>query len=270
MSGAIDARPILEVEGLSFSFELGGPKVLSSLDARVLPGEMVGLVGPNGAGKSTLLRLAARLLDPPADSIRLLGKAIEEWPRHELARVEAMVPQDTFSPFAFTVEELVLMGRAPHLGPLGLEGPRDVAMVEKLLVELDLEHLARRPIDRLSGGERQRAFIARALAQEPRLLLCDEPAAHLDLRHQSRLFDDLRARIDGEGLSVLVVLHDLNLAAATCDRLLLLREGRIVASGAPKEVLSAEVLEAAYGGPVIVGDDPGTGRRYVLPHLDRA
>ncbi len=255
---------VLELREVCFRWTRGGDLVLDTVSAAIAGGEMVGIVGPNGAGKSTLLRVCAGLLTADEGECLVSGRSLASWSRKELARKTALVPQDLSVPFSFTVEELALMGRAPHLGRLGLEGAGDIALVREILSEMDLEDLATRPVDRLSGGERQRAFIARALAQDPRILLCDEPTAHLDLRHRRRLFEALRKRVEERGIAVLVVLHDLNLAASTCDRLLLLNEGAIAAEGPPLSVLRPDVLEEVYQTPLVAGTEPETGRPYVL------
>lgn len=255
----------LSLKEVSFAWSQAHPLVLERVGASIEAQEMVGVIGPNGAGKSTLLRLIAGLLQPREGEIELFGRSLSSWTRQEIARRMALVPQDTTVPFAFTVEELVMMGRAPHMGALGLERRADVEATWAAIRALELEELSNRPIDRISGGERQRAFLARAFAQDPRVLLCDEPAAHLDLRHQAKLFAALRKRVQSQGLAVLLVLHDLNLAAATCDRLLLLDGGRIAAAGSPDEVIRKEPLESAYRTPLVVGTSGSTGRRYVLP-----
>jgi iron complex transport system ATP-binding protein len=262
--GGANGGCLLEGRGLHFRWSLQGPDVLTDIDLSVSGGELVGIVGPNAAGKSTLLRICAGLLRARAGDVSCLGRPIGDWDRRELARHLGVVPQETAIPFPYTVEEMVLMGRAPHLGRMGLESSADRAIVEAVLGETDLADVAGRTVDQLSGGERQRVLMARALAQGPEILLCDEPTAHLDLRHQARFFDVLRTRREG-GLGVVVVLHDLNLAAATCDRLILLDAGRVAATGTPEAVLLPEILEPVYRVSVTVGTHARTGRRYVLP-----
>jgi iron complex transport system ATP-binding protein len=178
------------------------------------------------------------------------------------------VPQDPRLEFPFTALEAVLMGRTPYLGAFGFPGPHDLAVARAALATLEIAALEARPIDALSGGERQRVFLARALAQEPRVLLLDEPTTHLDLRHQSLLHAVLRERCRTSGMAALTVLHDLNLAAAFCDRLVLLAAGRVVCDGPPATVLVPETLEAVFATPVLVETHVASGRRIVVPRLE--
>lgn len=234
----------LALEGVAA--RLGERTVLGGVDLAVAPGEVVGLVGRNGAGKTTLLRIAAGTLTPDAGRVLLDGRAIASIERRARARQVALVPQDTQVPFPFSVAELVLMGRTPHLGFLGFENAHDLAVARGAMQRMGIAALADRAVPTLSGGERQLAVVARALAQEPNLLLLDEPTAFLDLRHRLEVLEIVRALAAG-GASALVVSHDLGLAARFCDRLVLLGEGCILASGAPREVLVPETLRAAFG-----------------------
>jgi iron complex transport system ATP-binding protein len=225
---------------------LGGRAVLEDVDLVLAPGEVVGIVGRNGVGKTTLLRVAAGTLAPDAGSVLLDGRALASIPRRERARQLALVPQDTQVPFPFSVAELVLMGRTPHLGWLGFETAHDLAVARAALARMDIASLADRSVPTLSGGERQLAVVARALAQEPRVLLLDEPTAFLDLRHRLEVLTVVR-ELAQQGTSALVVSHDLGVAARFCDRLVLLGGGRIVADGPPRAVLSPDALRAAFG-----------------------
>ncbi len=263
-SGEDGETRILSAQSLSFQWTADEKPVVDDVSLDVGFGEMVGLIGPNGAGKSTLLRLCAGLLTPHAGEVRFLSTSLAEWARKPLAREMAIVPQDMSVPFAFSVEELVLMARSPYKGALGFETLEDLEIARAALEEFDLLQISGRPIDRVSGGERQRAFIARAITQQPRLLLCDEPSSHLDLHHQAKLFRILRKRIENGSLSVLVALHDLNLAAAACDRIVLMDAGQVVACGAPIDVLSAKTLESVYRTRLVVDINEATGRPYVL------
>ena len=240
---------------------LGGRPVLRGVDLALRDGELVGLVGRNGSGKTTLLRVASRVLAPDAGEVRLRGRPASELSRRELAREIAVVAQDTGLPFAFTAAEVVLMGRAPHLGWLGFERAADHAIAEAALDRLGLGALAERSVLEISGGERQLVLIARALAQEAPLLLLDEPTAHLDLHHRLEVLGLLR-ELAREGRSVLVISHDLTLVARFCDRLALLSNGTLTV-GTPDEVLDparlragfdldAEILRTATGEPVVV------------------
>jgi len=253
---------LLAAEGACFRY---GPRtVLDGVDLAVAAGEMVGLIGPNGAGKSTLVRLLAGIERPAEGIVRLDGRPLTAWTRAERARRVALVPQDPRVEFPYTVLEVVLMGRSPHLSALALPGRRDLEIARAALARLEVAELEARRMDELSGGERQRVFLARALAQEPAVLLLDEPTTHLDLRHQTQLHDVARARCR-EGVAVLTVLHDLNLAATYCDRVVLLAGGRVVREGTPVDVLEAATLERAFGTRVWVGRHEITHAPVVLP-----
>jgi iron complex transport system ATP-binding protein len=231
-------------ERLTFAYD--GRTVLGAVDVVVAPGELVGVIGPNGAGKTTLVRLLAGVLRPSAGRVVLGERPLDAWSRRDRARAVALVPQDPRVEFPFTVLEVVLMGRAPHLTGLGFAGADDVRRARAALGRLGLEGLEARHLDTLSGGERQRVFLARALAQDPTVLLLDEPTTHLDLRHQTEILDVVRAGVRERALAALVVLHDLNLAAVACDRLALLAGGRVVATGAPGDVLTRPLIEQAF------------------------
>jgi iron complex transport system ATP-binding protein len=253
---------VLEAAGVSYAY---GPRaVLHDVDLHVAAGEVVGVIGPNGSGKTTLVRLLAGLVPPDAGVVRADGRALATWRRAELARRIAVVPQDVTIEFPFTALEVVLMGRAPYLGPLGFPTTHDLTVARAAMERLDVATLDDRPLDRLSGGERQRVLLARALAQEPDVLLLDEPTTHLDLRHQAGVHDVVRALARERGVGTITVLHDLNLAAMYCDRLVLLAGGRVVAAGAPADVLTERTLTAAYQTDVYVGWDDAVGP-VVLP-----
>ena len=235
--------------GLSFDavvVALGGKDVLRGVSFELRPGEVLGLLGRNGVGKTTLLRAAAGVLEPSGGDVRLGGRKLSAYSRRELARAIAVVPQDLHVPFPFRAGEVVLMGRAPHQPLFGFDGDRDVDRVLAAMERMGVSELADRPIFELSGGERQLVMFARALAQEPELLLLDEPTAFLDLRHRLEVLQVVR-ELASQGRSALVVSHDLGLAARACDRLLLLAGGRVAASGPPREVLTPEVLRRVFG-----------------------
>ena len=255
--------PLLEAERVSFAY--GPNEVLRQVSLALVPGELVGVIGPNGSGKTTLVRLLSGVLAPAGGTVRLGGRPLAAYRRGEIARRLAVVPQDPAVEFPFTALEVVLMGRAPHLPTFGFPRARDVAIARAAMARLEVAELADRPLDRLSGGERQRVLLARALAQEPQALLLDEPTTHLDLRHQAGIHDVVRELRCERGTAVLSVLHDLNLAATYCDRLVLLAEGRIARQGTPDAVLTRDALGAAYGAAVYVGVNELTGSRVVLP-----
>jgi len=241
---------------------------VAGVSLRVDAGEVLGLIGPNAAGKSTLARIACGLLRPSAGSVRLRGDDAFALPRRERARRVAFLSQDEPADLPFTAREVALMGRAPHLGLWALEAPGDRALAESALAEADALDLADRPVTQLSGGERQRVFLARAFAQDAALLVLDEPTGALDLSHQVLLVRAVRRRAQS-GRGALLVLHDLALAGAACDRLVLLRAGRMLSEGPSLEVLRPEVLGAAYGTEVHVVPDPATGQPLVAPRIPR-
>lgn len=260
------AEPIVSVRDVSFSY--GASAALSRVSFAARAGEFVGLLGPNGAGKSTLVRLVAGLLAPAGGEVRLAGLDPRAAPRRTVARVCALVPQEPRVAWPFTVRDTVMMGRAPRQGLLSLPSRLDHGAVAGALEACDLVHLADRRLDALSGGERRRVFFARALAQEPRVLLLDEATAFLDLGHQVAAMRMAQLAARG-GLCVVAVLHDLNLAAAACDRVVVLSGGRVVADGAPADVLTAERVREVWGVPVWRGENAATGAAVVLPALPR-
>jgi iron complex transport system ATP-binding protein len=254
--------PLVELREASFAY--GARPALEAVSLTARAGELLGLVGPNGAGKSTLVRLVAGLLGPSAGTVRLAGLDPHAEPRRAVARLCALVPQEPHAPWPFTVRQAVMMGRAPHQGLLAVPNRFDHGAVDGALRACDLEPLAARRLNALSGGERRRVFLARALAQEPRVLLLDEPTAFLDLAHQVAAMETMRVAARA-GLCVVAVLHDLNLAGAACDRLVVLSRGRLVADGAPATVLDAARVRQVWGVPVWRGENGATGAPVVLP-----
>ena len=238
---------------------------LSDLSLEIAPGEIVGVIGPNSSGKTTLIRLLTRVLEPAGGEIRLEGAPVRRLSRTELARRVAVVPQGILPQFPFTVGELVLMGRYPHDPGRYFESPRDRVVAREAMEATGVLELADLPLEQLSGGERQRAALARALAQEPRLLVLDEPTAHLDLRYQVEAAALLRRLNRERGMTVLLVSHDLNLAAEVCDRLLLLSRGRASAIGTPEAVLDEALLASVFGCAVTVEKNAATRRPVVRP-----
>jgi iron complex transport system ATP-binding protein len=259
-------EPIVDVQGVSFAY--GETLALLDVSFAARAGEFVGLLGPNGAGKSSLVRLVAGLAAPLSGSVRLAGLDPAHAPRREVARACALVPQEPRVAWPFTVREAVMMGRAPHQGLLAVATRFDHGAVEGALAACDLVHLADRRLDALSGGERRRVFFARALAQEPRVLLLDEPTAFLDLGHQVAAMRMAQVAARG-GLCVVAVLHDLNLAAAACDRVVVLSRGRVVAEGPPAAVLTEARVRDVWEVPVWRGENAATGAAVVLPARER-
>ncbi|MFE9258780.1 ABC transporter ATP-binding protein [Streptomyces sp. NPDC006879] len=249
------ARPPAELRVEAVVFEIDGRTLLDAVDLSAAAGLTVGLVGPNGSGKTTLLRCVYGALRPDAGRILLDGLDVGSVRVRDRARRIAVVPQDATGTFGLTVREVVSMGRSPHKRFWEADGPDDVRRVDAALARVGVNPLAERAFDGLSGGERQRVLIARALVQEPGLLALDEPTNHLDIRYQLEILSLVR----GLGTTNLVVLHDLNLAAAYCDLLYVLDAGRVVASGPPVEVLTERVLAEVYGVRASVGVHPTTG-----------
>jgi iron complex transport system ATP-binding protein len=257
--------PHLSAENISFAY--AGRDVLKSVSVDLTGGEIVGVLGPNGSGKTTLLRCLLGLLHPRSGRAVLDGRDVASYERRAFARRVAAVPQEMPTDFPLRVGELVLLGRLPHLPAtgLGFEGPADIAAAEAALEACGVSEFAARSIHQVSGGELRRAFIARALCQAAPILLLDEPTAGLDLRHQLAILDLLRRQARG-GAAVLIVLHDLNLAAAVCDRVLMLKDGAAVASGNPNDVLTHDLLSSVYDVDVTSVATPG-GRRFLIPSL---
>ena len=246
----------LSVEGLTYTIQ--GKKLLDNVSLRVGQGELVGMIGPNGAGKSTLLRVLAGVIEPSDGERYLEGHGFREMPSRERARAIALVPQVAPMAHGFTCLELVLMGRYPHMGRFQIEGALDENIARQSMRLTDTEQFTDRTLETLSGGERQRVFIARALAQQPRVLLLDEPTSNLDILHQLRVLGLIR-RWALDGATAIAAVHDLNMAARHCDFLILLSKGRVVAVGAPEDVLTAENISGAYGVESVVYRDPHTG-----------
>jgi iron complex transport system ATP-binding protein len=241
----------------------GGEPALRDVSLQVSPGEVVGLVGPNGSGKTTLVRVASRALRPGEGRVLVGGRDPYELSAREAARLVAVVPQDVVPAFSFTALEMTLMGRTPYLSPWGGGGPRDWARARDAMMATSVQHLADRPVDELSGGERRRVILAQALAQDAPVLLLDEPTTHLDLRHVVDLLSIVRGLAGRAGTAVLAIHHDLTLAAASCDRLVVLDRGAVVAEGVPEAVVDRELLRSVYGVEADVVHDDASGRPVV-------
>lgn len=254
----------IAVHDLSLTY--GSRVVVDGVSFEVASGEMVSIVGPNGSGKSTLLRGMARLHRPHAGSVLLDGRDVRSMRSRQVARQLAILPQSPEAGLDLTVRELAWRGRFPHQGPLQRPTQPDVEAVEFALTAADMLGLANRPLGSLSGGERQRAWIALALAQQPKVLLLDEPTSYLDIAHAAEVMNLLR-RLNRDGLTVVAVLHDLLLAARYSDRIIAIHEGRIAFDGAPRQVLRPEVLEPVFGIAMSVIPDPDTGLPIPLPRM---
>ncbi len=253
---------MLKVSSLSCGY--GQKIIISSVSLDIKSGEFFGIIGPNGSGKTTLLRALSRVIAPVKGEVVLDGKNIREVPLREFARRVSVVSQTV--PIAdMTVGEFVLLGRLPHFGSMQfVESTHDRDVAHRCMELTDSLRLKDEPVAHLSGGERQLAQIARALAQEPRLLLLDEPTAHLDISHQVAIMDLLRKLVRELNLTVAMVLHDLNLASEYCDRLALISEGGVYKAGTPQEVIDYSIIEKVYKTVVVVNKNPVSGKPYVF------
>ena len=244
----------LNIKNLNHSY--GMVSVLKNLSFAVKKSDFFIIIGPNGSGKTTLMKIIAGIIKPQKKSLEILGHPVETYSRKALAKAIAFVPQTTAADFPFTVKELVSMGRSPYLGILGMEQEKDMEITKQAIAFTSMEHLAHRKCDELSGGERQRAFIARAICQQPQIILLDEPTASLDLAHQVRIMDLMEKLKKKEGVTIVMISHDVNLAAMYADRLLLLNKGQIVNIGQPAEVLTYQALEKTYGCKLVIDKSP--------------
>ncbi len=235
----------LEMQNATLAY--GHKVVVTDMTFQVMPGEMVGIVGPNGCGKSTIIKALSHVISPRSGKILLDGKDISRIPRRDLARLVGVVPQMSLLPSAFTAFEIVLMGRNPHLGLLQYEGPEELATAWQAMERTSTQHLAERRVSELSGGEIQGIVITRVLVQEAKAILLDEPTANLDIGRQVEILGLIKSMCRENNLTVLAALHDLNLAAQYCDRLLLINNGRIHAEGTPKEVITPRNIKEVYG-----------------------
>ena len=234
----------------------GRRTVLDAISFSVQEGEFFIIIGPNGSGKTTLVKTISGSLRPQRGQIEILGRPIRSYSGKALARNVAVVPQTPPADVPFTVAEVVLMGRSPHLSLLAIEKRKDLELAERAMSFTNVQHLAGRRFDQLSAGERQRVFIARAICQQPRIIVLDEPTAPLDLAHQIHVMDLLERLRKEEEITIIMVSHDLNLAAMYADRLLLLKGGGVVSLGRPEEVLTFQTLEQAYGCVLLVDENP--------------
>ena len=251
----------LEAQRVGFSY--GTELLFEDFGLSVRRGEFVGVIGPNGSGKSTLLRLLAGLLHPQAGTVLLLGREVGDMGRREIARSVAVVPQESHFGYDYPVEEVVMMGRYPYLGRWQQPGPQDVACVTEAMRTTDTRGLAAKSVNEISGGEKQRVVVARALAQEPEVLMLDEATSHLDICHQQSVVRVLR-ELNRAGTTVIMLSHDLNLAGALCERLVLLDRGKLAACDTPERVLDPDLIASVYGVRPLVVAHPETGRPQVL------
>jgi ABC-type cobalamin/Fe3+-siderophores transport system ATPase subunit len=249
---------IVEAKDLSFAY--AERPVLEGMSFTLDEGEVLGVVGPNGCGKTTLIKCLDRILVPTGELV-IRGKEVSLYHHDELARTVAYVPQALSIGMAMSVVEVVLMGRRPHVR--WRVSDHDLGLVTKMLARLGISHLAFRKLTQLSGGERQKVMIARAMVQEPLLLLLDEPTSALDIRHQLEVMALIRSVVRLQNIGSVLAIHDLNLAARFCDRILVLHQGKIVASGAPADLLTPPLIEQVYGVTAVVGSEGGLP--FILP-----
>jgi iron complex transport system ATP-binding protein len=245
----------MRLDTIDITVELQAKRIVQDVTLHVESGEVVGLIGPNGSGKSTLLRTVYRMLKPVAGYVLFDGENVWNLSIRESAKRIGIVVQEMPTDFEFTVYEIVRMGRNPHKGMLSFENERDLKIVDESLARVNMKAFAERQFSNLSGGEKQRVLIARALTQEPKVLVMDEPTNHLDINNQL----DLLELVKGLGITVFMTLHDMNLAASYCRRLYVLSEGRIVASGTPEEVLTKSLLRTVFRVDAVVGRHPQSG-----------
>ena len=243
--------------------------VLENIDFSAKGGDFTGVVGPNASGKSTLLKSISKVLKPHTGVVLLNARDVHTLKSAEIAKNLAVVPQESVISFAFTALEVVLMGRTPHLNRFEMESTQDLIIAQKSMELTNTWYLAERPIDTLSGGEKQRIIIARALTQEPRVLLLDEPTDHLDINHQIEILDLIKRLSKEEEMIVIGVFHDLNIVSQYCDRLILLHKGRIFAAGGAGDVLTGENIEKVYGVKVTVKQDDISGKLFIHPQRKR-
>jgi ABC-type cobalamin/Fe3+-siderophores transport system ATPase subunit len=243
---------MLRLDNVAFRYSGASRDALSGISLEVGPKQFHAVLGPNGSGKTTLVRIALGALAPLTGRADVIGRPASEWSRRELARLVGVVPQREDNLFPQRVRETVLLGRYPHLSLWGRERAEDRAAVDRALAACDVAHLGDRWVWTLSGGEYQRVRVARALAQEPKLLVLDEPSMSLDLQHVMELFELVRGLVERQGLGVLMITHDLNLAARFADAVLLLADGRPIAAGAPADVLTQETVATVFSWPVAI------------------
>ncbi|KPL83983.1 hypothetical protein SE15_01945 [Thermanaerothrix daxensis] len=248
--------PILRFEAVAFRYPETPADALQGLTLEVPRGQVTAILGPNGAGKTTLLRLAYGRYLPRRGQVWLDGRLLTSYTRQEIGRIVALVPQREANPFAYSLLEYVLLGRAPYLPPLQMPTPSDVAIAWEALERVGLQHLARRSVQALSGGEYQLLLVARALAQQPRLLLLDEPTSHLDLANKKHLIECLRGLL-AEGVTILMTSHEPEVVARLAQQVVLMREGRVLNQGSLEALWKAEILSATYNIPLRVWEFDG-------------
>jgi len=256
---------IFEFKKVSLTYEV--KPVLTDISFSIREKEFVGILGPNGSGKTTLLKLMIGILKPQEGLIHFKERPVADYSRKDLAKMVSVLPQETYLDFPFTALEVVLMGRSPYLKAFQWESAHDLEIAREAMAWTDTSDFAHRDIRSLSGGERERVLLARALAQEPQVLLLDEPTTHLDLKHQWETHRLLKRLNQERGLTLVVVLHDINFATQACGRILLLSETHLKADGPPQEVLSPEQIQEVFGVPLVSFIPPESENPYFFPKL---
>ena len=253
---------MISVKNISAGY--GGKFALKEVSIDINSGDFVGLIGPNGSGKTTFLRVLSNVLIPKAGQILLQGDNLQKISKRKLAKTIAYLPQDISLNLSFTVREIALMGRSPHLSRLGRETNKDFEITDRAMRLADVSHLSDRLITELSGGEKQRALIAMCLAQEPKVLLLDEPTSHLDVGHKLSFLDLIRKLNYQSNMTVIAVFHDLNLAAEYCHKLMLLDQGQVESLGLPKNVLTSDMIQKVYGAKVLTENNPISQKPHII------
>jgi len=257
----------LKAENITFAYTQ--EPVIQNLHLEIPSGDFLGVIGPNGSGKSTLLKLLSGLLPPDENRVSFDGQDILTCKRKTLARSIAWIPQDHHLPFPFTVAEVVMMGRHPYLSPLTFESEQDIEITQQAMRQTQTEQFAHRKFNEISGGEQQRVMLASAIAQEPDIMILDEPTAALDLKYQIEILSILKRLNDSGNTTIIMALHDLHLASKFCRRLVLLKEGQIVKDGSPQEVLQKNILEEVYEVSVQIIRNESDGSFLISPEALR-
>lgn len=256
---------MIEVKAVFFRYQKDW--VLNNISFQVKKGEFLGIIGPNGSGKTTLLKILYRLLSPECGEVLLESRSLQKMDRIEISKKIGVVAQETHILFPFRVIEVVLMGRNPYMRHLIFETKKDLEIAKRAMELTEISSLSDRFIDELSGGERKRVFIARALTQEPEIILLDEPTANLDMHHQIDFLNLIQSLNKEKGLTIIMATHDINISSEFCNRIILLQNGNIFKMGTPSEVITQENIEKVYGCKVLVDKNPFSGMPHIHPYL---
>jgi iron complex transport system ATP-binding protein len=255
---------MLEIKNLNFSY--GKNHVLDNINISATSGEFIAIIGPNGAGKSTLIKIADGILQAGGHMVILEERALDKISRRDLARIIAYLPQESSFTFDYTVREVVLMGRFPYIKGVWAYTKKDYQIIREMMILMEIDGFADRSFNELSGGEKQRVLIASALAQQPKIILLDEPTSALDIHHQIAIYQILKKLQKEQNLTIIVVTHDINLAAQFCERIILMGDGKIISDGGPEEVLQFQLLQDTFGVKVYIDINPLTRSLYILPY----